>query len=334
MVFLFVFISNKNRPVEVEITKAETRDIVKTTSLSGEVKAENQVDIAFATSGTIQSISVKLEDTINQTDVLASLNASSLYNTYLAQKSLYDKAKQQLETFMETYKDDPNTALINSDDIYWSKYNEYNNAIASAKATTDATLNNLSNAYIKSPINGVITKLNYKEGEYITAGTSLLQVTNLDTLYFSVTAAQEDIGQIKLNQEVKIELDTYPDIPLKGAVYYISAVPEKNSSGNSVYEIKIILTKTESPAIKLGMEGSATITLENKISRLSVDYSAITETGDTKFVFVNENGIAKKKEVKTDFEGDVFVEITEGLKEGENIILSPLSKVKDRKRVF
>lgn len=167
MVFLFVFISNKNRPVEVEITKAETRDIVKTTSLSGEVKAENQVDIAFATSGTIQSISVKLEDTINQTDVLASLNASSLYNTYLAQKSLYDKAKQQLETFMETYKDDPNTALINSDDIYWSKYNEYNNAIASAKATTDATLNNLSNAYIKSPINGVITKLNYKEGENI-----------------------------------------------------------------------------------------------------------------------------------------------------------------------
>ncbi|MBU1016664.1 hypothetical protein KJ678_00670, partial [Patescibacteria group bacterium] len=49
----------------------------------------------------------------------------------------------------------------------WSKYNEYNNAIASAKATTDATLNNLSNAYIKSPINGVITKLNYKEGENI-----------------------------------------------------------------------------------------------------------------------------------------------------------------------
>jgi len=83
----------------------------------------------------------------------------------------------------------------------------------------------------------------------------------------------------------------------------------------------------------LGMEGSASVILENKISRLSIDSSAITEIGDLKYVFVDKNGVAKRIDIKTDFEGDVLIEIIEGLKEGDNVILSPLSRVKDGKKV-
>jgi len=335
--FSFIIISivsNKTRPVEVEITEAKVQDIVKTISLSGEIKAEKQVDLAFATSGVINSIPVKIDTVVKENEILLTLNTASLYNAYLAQKSLYDKAEQQLETFVETYKDDPASAGINSDDIYWSKYKEYNDAISSSKASADASLNSLSNAYIKSPIDGTITKLDYKEGEYAIAGTSIIQVTDLNTLYFSVNAAQEDVGQIRIDQEVKIELDTYPDISVKGSVYYVASIPETDSSGNSVYEVKIKILDPEAvPTIKLGMEGSASIILENKISRLSIDSSAITETGDAKYVFVDRGGVARKTEIKTDFEGDILIEITDGLKEGDKVILSPLARVKDGKRV-
>ena len=335
VVFILVsVVSKNNRPVEVEITKAAVQDIVKTISLSGKIKADNQVDLSFATSGTINSIAVELNSSVKENDTLAVLNTAVLYNTYLAQKSLYDKAKQQLETFIETYNDDPDTAGINSEDIYWSKYKEYDDAVISSKASSDAALNGLSNAYIKSPINGIVTESNYKKEEYAAVGSKVIQVTDPNTLYFGVSAAQEDIGQIKLEQEVKIELDTYPNISLKGSVYYISPVPTTDASGNSVYEVKVKIGNEENiPEIKLGMEGSASVILENKISRLSIDSSAITEIGDLKYVFVDKNGVAKRIDIKTDFEGDVLIEIIEGLKEGDNVILSPLSRVKDGKKV-
>ncbi|MFH1566200.1 MAG: efflux RND transporter periplasmic adaptor subunit [bacterium] len=329
---LFTVISNKNRPVEVTITKAEVRDLVKTISLSGEIKSEAQINLSFPISGIIRSIQIKVDDTVKKGDILANLDTASLYNSYLSQQALYEKSKSSLKTFVETYQDDPDLAYANSDDIYWSKYNELVKTQESAKALMNASLNGLSNAYIKSPIDGVITKLNLESGEFATAGAIAMQVSNLQTLYFSVNAAQEDIGQLKLDQVVKVELDTYPDKLLKGIIYNIANIPSTDATGTSVYEIKIRL-EGDLPEIKLGMEGSGAIVLENKISRLSIDSSAITETNDEQSVFVEKNGVAKKIVIKTDFEGDTYIEITEGLNEGDKIILSPLSKIKNGKKV-
>ncbi len=329
----YLFISNKNKPVEVSVDKAEIRDIVKTISISGTIEAENQVDLAFSTSGKINSINVKEEDLVKANDILAYLDSSSLYNNYLANKALYDKAVQALETFKETYKDDPATALVNSDDIYWSKYYEYQDAIDSAKATTDASLNSLSNAYIKSPIDGTVTKVTYKEGEYITMGATVVQVSDLNSIYFVVEVSQEDLGQIKLGQKVNIELDTYPDIKINGEIFYISQIPTKDSSANNVYEVKIKFINNSLPTINLGMEGNANIIIENKIKRLSVDSSSILEVKDDKFVYKVANNKLEKVMVRTGFEGDIYIEIEEGLNSGESIVLSPSFKLSPGKSV-
>ena len=81
------------------------------------------------------------------------------------------------------------------------------------------------------------------------------------------------------------------------------------------------------------MEGNANIIIENKIKRLSVDSSSILEVKDDKFVYKVANNKLEKVMVRTGFEGDIYIEIEEGLNSGESIVLSPSFKLSPGKSV-
>ena len=164
-------------------------------------------------------------------------------------------------------------------------------------------------------------------------GATVVQVSDLNSIYFVVEVSQEDLGQIKLGQKVNIELDTYPDIKINGEIFYISQIPTKDSSANNVYEVKIKFINNSLPTINLGMEGNANIIIENKIKRLSVDSSSILEVKDDKFVYKVANNKLEKVMVRTGFEGDIYIEIEEGLNSGESIVLSPSFKLSPGKSV-
>jgi len=197
----------------------------------------------------------------------------------------------------------------------------------------NASYASLSNAYLYSPISGTVTKVDKEVGEYVSAGTSFIQVADLNNIYFSVNADQEDLGQINQGQKAVLEFDTYPDTQVQGAVANISGSPKKDSTGTNVYEVKISFPKDAIPKTVLGMEGSAKIYLENKANRLSVPSEAIIELNGDNYVFKVINGRAEKSKVIIGFEGDEYTELEEGATENDTVILNPSTNLNSNRPV-
>ena len=86
--------------------------------------------------------------------------------------------------------------------------------------------------------------------------------------------------------------------------------------------------------LKLGMNGDAEFVLDRKEDVITVPVTAIVEEDDKEFIWIAENGTARRVEVKTGLTSINDIEITEGLEQGQEVILRPPSNIEEGKRVI
>jgi multidrug efflux pump subunit AcrA (membrane-fusion protein) len=124
---------------------------------------------------------------------------------------------------------------------------------------------------------------------------------------------------VNVGQEVSITLDALPNVRLQGKV--ISVAPGATvQSGVVTYLVQIGVVSTD-PQVKTGMTANANIVVEQKTNVLYVPNRAIKVNRNLRTVQVMENGQLVEKQVRTGMSNDQFTEITEGLKEGEEVVI-------------
>jgi len=303
-------------PDEKEITIVK-KDLQKTVSASGKIKAENEVVLKFQTSGLLSWVGVKEGDYVEKWQALASLDSRELKKTL--EKSLRDYSKERWD-FEEdkgvTYKDKIMTDTV--------KRILEKNQFDLEKAVLDVELNDISLQFatLISPIKGIVTSVDSPiAGVNITPATASITVSDPDSLIFTADIDEADISNIKLKQKVLLTLDAYPEEEIKGTIYRIGFTAKTTSGGGNAFPVKIRLPVNQNLMFKIGMNGDANVIFQEKKNILVLPGNVLNKESGKTYVEKLVNGNKVKTYVTTGLETDEETEIKSGLNEGDKVIL-------------
>ena len=169
---------------------------------------------------------------------------------------------------------------------------------------------------IRSPIDGVVTDRPYFAGEMAQAGTALITVMQTQSLLAKSHLPQAQAQALKIGADADVTVSGL-EKPVRGKVTLISPALD---AGSTTVEVWVKIDNREG-ALKPGAAARVAIASETVKNAIVIPASAILkdDTGKTS-VMVVENGTAKKREVTTGVAGDENIQITDGLKSGEQVI--------------
>jgi HlyD family secretion protein len=239
--------------------------------------------------------------------------------------------------------------------------------VQSARANLQKTNKDLSRTVVIAPMDGVVSLLNVKKGEKVVgnsvmAGTEILRVADMQKIEVRVDVSENDIPKVKLGDSAVVEVEAYSNRKFKGIVTQISSSNNGASTLNALantssdvtnYKVYIrilpesymdIIGKGSFP-FRPGMSANVDIQTKRHINVLSVPINTIaareksdssktsmpSASADDDFDVVafvlQKDGTTKKVKVKTDIQDITYIEVTEGLKEGDEVITGPYDVV-------
>ena len=169
---------------------------------------------------------------------------------------------------------------------------------------------------IKADFNGVITKVSVVEGATTALGTELFTLQNTDKVDVNVNVSKYDYDKVKEGQSAEITLagKTY-----EGEVTNISHIATQNEKGASLISADVRI-KNPDEDIFFGVDAKVTINAEeaDDVVVLPAEVVNIGKTGS--FCYVIENGVITKKDITTGISSDEYVEVLDGIQEGDEVI--------------
>ncbi len=325
-----------NTPVAVETV--QYRDLVQQITSTGIFKAKMETAIVPQVAGQVRRLNAAESRSVSKGDTLLELDAERYSIAYLQAKDQMtralreyasiallsrqlnrgDQARDLIEARIDTTNINDIEALAlfaNGTPKEW---------IASTTGLTRARLDlkqaelDFKNAVITAPFSGVVTEVSVTSGTWITPGQTLMQLLALDPLLLEVSILESELRLLHVGAQATIALHAYPDEQFAGAVQAISPVVDSESGTCR------ILIQMDNPGqrIKPGMFAQLEIGVAAFQQRLLIPRDALLIRDDRKLVFVHRAGLAQWHYVKTGLENDDFIEITEGLAVGAELIVS------------
>ena len=174
---------------------------------------------------------------------------------------------------------------------------------------------------------GVVTEVPLEEGDGVVRNTSLVTLYDAFDVTMEITVSEDDYKAIDQDGEVNITYTAYPDVVYNGVISEVSDATYDSSSGEVYYTITVTVQGDVSGLYE-GMTGDVTCVTKETKEVTYVSNRAIFRDGTRSYVKVrDENGNIVEKDVTTGFSDGVNVEITEGLSQGDTVLIE--SKVSE-----
>ena len=169
---------------------------------------------------------------------------------------------------------------------------------------------------ITAEFDGVVTQIDATEGQVAANGSQILKLESTEDVAVRITVTKYDLDKIKIGQSAKVTIGSKE---YQGEVSKIDKMAEKNNSGATVVGTEIKITNPDSDVI-LGVEAKVVISTAREENVIIVPVTAVNVDVDGEFVYTVENNVLLKKPVQTGISSDTYVQITEGLSEGEQVV--------------
>ena len=146
----------------------------------------------------------------------------------------------------------------------------------------------------------------------------IVEVVDPETIYFEVSADQNEVVNLDKGMKVNVMLDSFSDQPLIGEIDYISTTPKEGEIG-AVYEVKVKFSDiaVEISKLRIGMTGDAKFVISEKNDVLYAPPKFVKS--DTNGKYVSKGGKNNKTYVTVGIEGEDRVEIQGDIKVGDTL---------------
>jgi HlyD family secretion protein len=176
----------------------------------------------------------------------------------------------------------------------------------------------LENAALVAPYDGVTLEVKARAGETVAAGSGVILLSNPSALEVQSTVIEEDLPLVQPGQTVELYFDARSDAVVKGRVARI--VPQRVSGDRPLYPVAIALDKIPT-GLAPGMSADASIVVARCTDVLRLPRALVRARSDsTAQVQVWLGDHAEVRTVKIGLRGDQYVEILEGLREGDLVV--------------
>lgn len=296
-------------PVNVITSVVEKGNIYATSPLTGRIDPNESAAVLPLAPGEVSKVYVSLGDRVEKGDILFTLDKTQAQVSYNAAKLSHDSAKAELGRMETLYKE----GAI-SQQQYQGVKTQYDLAKQNLSAAADA----LSYSTVTSPISGYVTSVNISEGSLASQASPAVTVADVSSLKINTNVSEYLIGKIATGDRVDILIKSLSDNAFKGTITAISPAP---ALGTLTYPVTISIDD-DSDQIKAGMFAEIQVVSQMKENVLCIPSDAVfIKSGETKVVTLQGN-IPSLVTVVTGLDNGKQVEVVEGLKEGELIVIS------------
>ena len=176
---------------------------------------------------------------------------------------------------------------------------------------------NLPNTILRSPFNGVVMQSEVAEGEAVDTERQLLTISDISTVWVQGDVYEKDIAAIRQGQQVSVTVNAYPGETFTGRITYLSDALDPQTRTAKVR------CEVANPKGLLKQEMFAVIQIPTGVRRetLMIPAAAVQQVDNESVVFVKVDETKfEKREVGLGATSDGWVEVREGLKEGEKVV--------------
>jgi cobalt-zinc-cadmium efflux system membrane fusion protein len=291
------------KDLKMKIGKMESRDLKSTVMANGrlEVPPQNEATVTAILGGNVYDIQVIEGDDVSKGQTLAYLSHPSL--TELQSKFL--KAYNDLQFLKKDYerKKKLYESEVGSGKEFQQAESEYLTAQSTVKSH-EAQLRQLGlnparitdgefyqKLPIKSPINGSITMVEVKTGQYVSPDTPLFEIVNVEHIHADLMVFEKDVARVEKGQEITFTVQSLPDSELTAVIY---AVGKKFEQDPKAIHIHAEISNKTGNLIP-GMYIQGQIHVESK-DHLALPDEAIVSDGDHHVAFLAKKGTPEDPE--------------------------------------
>lgn len=309
-----------NPAIPVEVASIETGPIEAAYRGTATLEAEAEAVVVAKQTGVIEQVLVEEGQRVRGGQVLARLETERLRLELARTRSALDKLLQDFTRAESVF----GRKLISRED-----YERIQFELAGARAANELAALALREAEILSPIEGVVTLRSVKAGNMIQAGSAAFRVTRLDQLEAQVHVPERDIHKLAPGQPATLTVDAWPDRTFRAVIGRINPVVDAQSG-----TVKVTLrVAANQPELKPGMFGRVEVLYDRRENAVLVPRDALMIEDASPAVFVVSGGKARHRAVRLGYSDGAHAEVLEGLRAGEQVVVTGQSSLKDEAKV-
>ena len=302
-------------------------DVTSVVSATGTIKPVNMVDVSSKITGLIKETKVQENDVVKAGQVLIVLDDSRLQAQVTQTRERLANAQANFERNSRLNK----IGAVSDQQLDASRM-EYK----VAQATYDEASSQLDDTVIRAPIDGVVIGKPIPAGQTVAQGLSnpmvILTVADLSKMQIETLVDESDIGKVAVGQKATFTVDAYPGKVFTGVV---SSVSQKATvQQNVVYYGVIIDVDAGDRELMPTMTARVSVGVGESKNALTVPLSAIKTNKNQQYVIVMKNGQATNVNVTTGLTSEERVEITGGLNDGDQIVVSQTKPQQQQQRTI
>lgn len=306
----------KKQPVPpVVVAQPQRMDIKYTLEYDGDVAPIVQANVFSRVNGLIDALYTDMGKTVRAGQLLALIDTSAAYQAEMQTAAAYYNAKAAEARERQLAAKN----LVSQQDL--------DNAIATLRSTQAAYEANrvlLDYSKIRAPFRGIVTKRWLDAGSVVTSNpivgnsnSTIFTIMDIDTVKIDVNVLDKDVAKIPQVQRASATVDVIPGREFRAIV---SRAAQAVTTTTRTMPVEILIPNRDE-AIKPGEFARVTLVLGENPQAITVPPEAVLSDNIGTYVYVLQDGVAKRRAVQTGVTQNGRLEITSGLDGSENIIV-------------
>lgn len=334
-------------------------DIMQTVNATGEIAAAQLVDVGAQASGQIKKLYVKLGQQVKKGDLIADIDSTTQLNTLNTNKAKLDTYRAQLVSAqialkMKQRAFDRERALMGQDATSKADFDNAQDNLAAARANvaelksqirqTQIAINtseaDLGYTRITAPMDGTVVSIPVEEGQTVNSSQNtptIVQLADLSKMLNKMQIAEGDMSKVKAGMHLTFTTLADNNKVRKATLEAVDPGLTKMSQGSydtstdttdtAIYYYARALVPNDDGTLHIGMTTQNNIFVKSVKNVLTVSNQAIRHNRGKQVVKVlGDNQQVQEKQIETGITDGMRTEVKSGLKEGDRVVLSALSK--------
>ncbi|MCZ4225073.1 efflux RND transporter periplasmic adaptor subunit [Pedobacter rhodius] len=306
------FIAKGGGAVAVRVATVEKKVVDLDFVANGNFIPKQELNFLSENAGRVKAIYVDEGSRVSKGQILARVDAEIINTDRETAEATYQNALKDQARYQSSFE----TGGVTQQQLDQAKLSTQN-----AKLRLQASQRRVSDANIKSPINGIVNKRYIEVGAFVTAqGTQLFELVDVSKLKLKVNVNESQVASLKIGDNIDIKSSVFPNEKFSGKITFIAAKADATLN----FPIEIEVSNNTKNSLKAGMYGTAIFNFPKQAPSILIPRTSFVGSVSSNQVFMldKSNNTSKIRNVVTGRILGDNVEILDGLKEGETVITS------------
>lgn len=305
---------NSSVPVNLMIVKDTT--VSDQIDITGTIDANEKVSLVSQTAGSVTGIYFKEGQHVSKGQLLV-----KVYNQDL--EASLKQVEAQMILARDIYR--RNEILVQKEAISREEYETSQSSYNAYKAQVAAARAQIGRTEIRAPFSGVIGLRSISPGGYLSPTAPIATLVNIDPAKITFSVPERYLGLIKAGSKINFNIESSQ----KNFLATVYAIEPALDAASRTITVRAKAPNTDN-LLRAGAFAKINLTLDQIPKTIMIPTEAVIPDLKSNKVFVYHNGVALAKNVKTDLRTDTRIQIIDGLKQGDSVVVSGLIQIRPK----